>query len=166
MRAIFWCTSKLFFFFRENENVEVEAAPVEEEPKELTLDEWKAQRAGRIKPQYNIRKAGEGEDQSQWKKMYELNKKKPGEEEVYNHFSLSILNFLFYFVFLHRKAMTKNMMQPSILKELADRNIYWTLIFTFLTQGEVVAAVDAELGQAEGVREQIDNNVFAEPMNK
>lgn len=68
--------------FRETENVEVEVAPVEEEPKELTLDEWKAQRAGRIKPQYNIRKAGEGEDQSQWKKMYELNKKKPGEEDV------------------------------------------------------------------------------------
>lgn len=60
----------------------MEAAPVEEEPKELTLDEWKAQRAGRAKPTYNIRKAGEGEDQSQWKKMYELNKKKPGEEEV------------------------------------------------------------------------------------
>lgn len=52
------------------------AAPVEEEPKELTLDEWKAQRAGRTKPQYNIRKAGEGEDPSQWKKMYELRKQK------------------------------------------------------------------------------------------
>lgn len=66
---------------RENEN-ETEGVPVEEEPKELTLDEWKAQRAGRVKPQYNIRKAGEGEDPSQWKKMYELNKKKNGEEEV------------------------------------------------------------------------------------
>lgn len=50
-------------------------AAVEEEPKELTLDEWKAQRAGRAKPQYNIRKAGEGEDPTQWKKMYELRKK-------------------------------------------------------------------------------------------
>lgn len=66
---------------KEAEN-ETEQAPVEEEPKELTLDEWKAQRAGRQKPQFNIRKAGEGEDPSQWKKMYELNKKKDGEEEV------------------------------------------------------------------------------------
>lgn len=81
--------SNSVFFYRENENVETETAPAEEEPKELTLDEWKAQRAGRIKPQYNIRKAGEGEDQSQWKKMYELNKKKAGEEEV----SLSISTF-------------------------------------------------------------------------
>ncbi|XP_018565722.1 plasminogen activator inhibitor 1 RNA-binding protein isoform X6 [Anoplophora glabripennis] len=62
------------------EETEVETAPVEEEPKELTLDEWKAQRAGRLKPQYNIRKAGEGEDPSQWKKMFELRKKE--KEEV------------------------------------------------------------------------------------
>lgn len=61
---------------------EAEQAPVEEEPKELTLDEWKAQRAGRQKPQFNIRKAGEGEDPSQWKKMYELNRKKDGNDEV------------------------------------------------------------------------------------
>ncbi|XP_025834213.1 plasminogen activator inhibitor 1 RNA-binding protein-like [Agrilus planipennis] len=72
---------------------EPEAAPEVEEPKELTLDEWKAQReaqrAGRTKPQYNIRKAGEGEDPTQWKKMYEL-KKKEEETEVrlYLHFSL------------------------------------------------------------------------------
>ncbi|XP_044765056.1 plasminogen activator inhibitor 1 RNA-binding protein-like isoform X2 [Coccinella septempunctata] len=55
-------------------------APQPEEPKELTLDEWKAQRAGRAKPTYNIRKAGEGEDPSQWKKMYELKKKEDEEE--------------------------------------------------------------------------------------
>ncbi|XP_050314559.1 plasminogen activator inhibitor 1 RNA-binding protein isoform X2 [Anthonomus grandis grandis] len=59
---------------------ETEQAPVEEEPKELTLDEWKAQRAGRAKPTYNIRKAGEGEDLSQWKKMFELKKKEKEEE--------------------------------------------------------------------------------------
>nr|CAH7751821.1 unnamed protein product [Callosobruchus chinensis] len=62
------------------EETETEAAPVEEEPKELTLDEWKAQRAGRAKPVYNIRKAGEGEDPSQWKKMYELRKKENEEK--------------------------------------------------------------------------------------
>lgn len=52
----------------------------EEETKELTLDEWKAQRAIRAKPQYNLRKAGEGEDTSQWKKMVALNNKKKDEE--------------------------------------------------------------------------------------
>lgn len=72
---------KCDFLYRETE-AEPEAAPVEEEPKELTLDEWKAQRGVRTKPTYNIRKAGEGEDPSQWKKMYELNKKKDGDEEV------------------------------------------------------------------------------------
>lgn len=55
--------------------------PAVEEPKELTLDEWKAQRAGRSKPTYNLRKAGEGEDPSQWKKMYELKRKDDEEQE-------------------------------------------------------------------------------------
>lgn len=58
-----------------------ETPVVEEEPKQITLDEWRAQRANRQKPQYNLRKAGEGEDPSQWKKMYALNKKKEGEED-------------------------------------------------------------------------------------
>lgn len=51
--------------------------PVEEELKEMTLDEWKAQlAAARSKPQYNLRKAGEGEDATQWDKMVALDKKK------------------------------------------------------------------------------------------
>ena len=54
-----------------------EATPAaEEEAKEITLEEWKAQRAVRAKPQFNIRKAGEGEDTSQWKKMVALNNRK------------------------------------------------------------------------------------------
>ncbi|XP_046682898.1 plasminogen activator inhibitor 1 RNA-binding protein-like [Homalodisca vitripennis] len=56
-------------------------AQIEEERKELTLDEWKALKGNRSKPQYNLRKAGEGEDLSQWKKMYALQKKKEEEEE-------------------------------------------------------------------------------------
>lgn len=56
-------------------------ANVEEERKELTLDEWKALKGNRSKPQYNLRKAGEGEDLSQWKKMYALQKKKEEEDE-------------------------------------------------------------------------------------
>lgn len=53
------------------------AVAAEEELKEMTLDEWKAQRqATRTKPQYNLRKAGEGEDSKQWKTMVALDKKK------------------------------------------------------------------------------------------
>ncbi|XP_011339650.1 plasminogen activator inhibitor 1 RNA-binding protein isoform X2 [Ooceraea biroi] len=59
----------------------VEEKPAEEEARELTLDEWKALRNNRAKPQYNLRKAGEGEDLSRWKKMYALEKKKEGQEE-------------------------------------------------------------------------------------
>ena len=36
----------------------------------------------RIKTEYNIRKAGEGEDSNQCLQMYELNKKKDAEEGV------------------------------------------------------------------------------------
>ncbi|VVC98401.1 plasminogen activator inhibitor 1 RNA-binding protein-like [Leptidea sinapis] len=57
-------------------------APVEEEPRELTLDEYKALRnAQRTAPQYNLRKAGEGEDLSQWKNLVMLEKKKEGGDD-------------------------------------------------------------------------------------
>lgn len=59
----------------------VEEKPAEEEARELTLDEWKALRSNRQKPQYNLRKAGEGEDLTRWKKMYALERKKEGHEE-------------------------------------------------------------------------------------
>lgn len=62
-------------------NEQVPANEEEEAAKEMTLDEWKALREQRSKPQYNIRKAGEGEDTSQWKKMTVLNKKKEGDSE-------------------------------------------------------------------------------------
>lgn len=71
-----------------------EQVQIEEEAKEITLDEWKAQRAERAKPQYNIRKAGEGEDTSQWKKMIALDNRKK---------KVSIVSFIavFYLTFLH-----------------------------------------------------------------
>lgn len=53
----------------------------EEQKEEMTLDEYRALKGNRQKPQYNLRKAGEGEDPSQWKKMYALQKKKEGDEE-------------------------------------------------------------------------------------
>lgn len=43
-----------------NEQQSEQQPPAEEETKELTLDEWKAQQQQRIKPKFNIRKAGEG----------------------------------------------------------------------------------------------------------
>lgn len=56
------------------------AVPTEEEPRELTLDEYKALRkTQRAAPQYNLRKAGEGEDLSQWKNLVMLERKKEGE---------------------------------------------------------------------------------------
>lgn len=55
---------------------------MEPEVKELTLDEWKAQQQQRIKPEFNIRKAGEGEDTSQWQKMIVLNKKNNKNENL------------------------------------------------------------------------------------
>lgn len=68
-------------------NAEGEAKPVEEEVKEMTLDEWKAQRAAiRAKPQYNLRKAGEGEDTAQWTKMIPLDKKKVNYAKFYYFF--------------------------------------------------------------------------------
>ncbi|CAH1398914.1 unnamed protein product [Nezara viridula] len=65
-------------------NIE-EGEEEEEEKKELTLDEWKALKTPRKQPTYNIRKAGEGEDLSQWKKMYALEKKKDNEGEEYEY---------------------------------------------------------------------------------
>jgi len=47
----------------------------------LTLDEWRALRGERKKPEFNIRKPGEGEDNSQWKKTFVLDKKKPEDED-------------------------------------------------------------------------------------
>lgn len=60
----------LLFSHRENEAEEVK----EEGPKEMTLDEWKAQQdKERAKVEFNIRKANEGAD---WNKGYVLHKSK------------------------------------------------------------------------------------------
>ena len=65
-----------------------ETEPAEPEgPKEMTLDEWKALQTKttdtKTKSSFNIRKAGEGVDDNQWKKTYVLSKKKQlhSEEE-------------------------------------------------------------------------------------
>ncbi|KAB5584371.1 hypothetical protein PHYPO_G00106710 [Pangasianodon hypophthalmus] len=60
----------------DSENKENEVEEVKEEgPKEMTLDEWKAQQdKERTKVEFNLRKANEGTD---WKKGYLLHKSKP-----------------------------------------------------------------------------------------
>jgi len=53
-----------------------EAKTEEEQAREMTLDEYKAmQKATKAKPAFNVRKPGEGENQTQWKKTYVLKKK-------------------------------------------------------------------------------------------
>jgi len=53
------------------------------EPKQITLQEWKAlqESQARQKPVFNLRKAGEGEDQSQWQNLTLKKKEKVPEEE-------------------------------------------------------------------------------------
>lgn len=66
----------------EGETDGAEAGPVEEEPKEMTLDEYKAmQHESRAQQQFKLRKAGEGVDNAQWKKTYLLKKTKEEEED-------------------------------------------------------------------------------------
>jgi plasminogen activator inhibitor 1 RNA-binding protein len=60
-----------------------EAGTKEEEPREMTLDEYKAmQQQSRVKPEFKVRKAGEGVNDEQWKKTYVLKKKEVSEDEV------------------------------------------------------------------------------------
>jgi len=61
-----------------------DTVPTEDQPKQMTLDEWKALQQPRAKPVFNLRKAGEGEDSAQWNKMILKKKEKEqaeGDEE-------------------------------------------------------------------------------------
>ena len=54
--------------------------PVSDEPKTLTLDEWRAQQGKKEAPKFNLRKAGEGSNiDPKWKKATAY--KKENEEE-------------------------------------------------------------------------------------
>lgn len=74
----------------QNSDPEREAVATDEEagdwaasegPQEMTLDEWRKQQGERKVPQFNLRRAGEGEDQSLWNKTYELKKKVDSDQE-------------------------------------------------------------------------------------
>jgi plasminogen activator inhibitor 1 RNA-binding protein len=71
--------------------------PVEEEAQVFTLDEWrKQQEKERVVPQYNVRKAGEGDTQ-QWQKGYVLKKKNQDEEVEYEEIEV-VSDFWRFFV--------------------------------------------------------------------
>ena len=58
--------------------------PVSDEPKTLTLDEWKAQQGKKEGPKFNVRKAGEGSEiDPKWKKatIYKKENEEESEEE-------------------------------------------------------------------------------------
>ena len=76
----------MFPCFSESTEAVQETEPAEPEgPKEMTLDEWKALQNKdhdlKTKTTFNIRKAGEGVDDAQWKKTYVLSKKTLHSEE-------------------------------------------------------------------------------------
>lgn len=111
-----------------------ELVQIEEEAKEITLDEWKAQRAERAKPQYNIRKAGEGEDTSQWKKMIALDNRK---KKVCVALSICVCHqwlqsFHLFHLFISRTKVKRNtnMIHRCIRNGLDARN---SLILTFIS---------------------------------
>jgi len=61
---------------------EDEVTKEEEEPKQLTLDEWKALQTKKDQPKFNLRKAGEGSDlDPKWKKAAAYKKEKDHEDE-------------------------------------------------------------------------------------
>ena len=62
------------------------------------MDEYRALRGKRELPQFNLRKAGEGEDLTQWKNMYEIKKKKE-EEELLAQEEEEVIFFFFFFLF-------------------------------------------------------------------
>ena len=66
----------------EDEEAAARKAAEEEEAKLMTLDEWKAQKAKKDGPKFNLRKAGEGSDiDPKWKKTYAYKKEKETHED-------------------------------------------------------------------------------------
>lgn len=73
----------ILIFYLISESTESTEQPTEEAPKQMTLDEWKAQQEkSRPRNQFNIRKPGEGDTAtSQWKKGTAYRKKLEEENE-------------------------------------------------------------------------------------
>lgn len=66
----------------EKKEEEEDQVPKEEEPKQMTLDEWKAMQGKKDQPKFNLRKAGEGSDlDPKWKKAAAYKKEKAQDDE-------------------------------------------------------------------------------------
>lgn len=77
----------------------VEGPKEEEGPKEMTLEEWKRLQkkelkkvATKAKPKLPLRKPGEGEDDSKWKKTFLLEKKKESDEEAEEYEEIEVVS--------------------------------------------------------------------------
>lgn len=127
----------------------------------LTLDEWKKLQGARQKPQYNLRKAGEGEDLTQWKNMRELQKKRDEEylkngganqsagnnetEEVNRfHFSLGISLVIFLIDDIFRITLATRFQNELLAKSiLISTFIFETLQFV-VEEVELYVAIDSD----------------------
>ncbi|OTF74771.1 HABP4-like protein [Euroglyphus maynei] len=70
-----------------------ETEPKNDEPQLKTLDEYKRElEEKRMHTQFNIRKPGEGEDKSKWKKTYVLKKKPVAEEEEVEYEEIEVVS--------------------------------------------------------------------------
>ena len=74
-----------------------ETEPKNDEPQLKTLDEYKRElEEKRMHTQFNIRKPGEGEDKSKWKKTYVLKKKPVAEEEEVEYEEIELVSYFFF----------------------------------------------------------------------
>ena len=75
-----------------DEAEEARKAAEEEEAKTMTLAEWKAQKAKKDQPKFNLRKAGEGYDMdSKWKKTYAYKKEELNADDEDDEVSFCLL---------------------------------------------------------------------------
>lgn len=80
----------------EGAGAEAEVPKEDEEPPTKTLDEYKREvEEKRMHTQFNIRKAGEGEDKSKWKKTYVLKKKAELSEDEVEYEEIEVVSFHF-----------------------------------------------------------------------
>jgi len=66
----------------QKQDVVGESEATVEEPKQFTLEQWKAMQQPKLAPNFNIRKANEGEDPSKWKNLVLKKKEDIVEEEI------------------------------------------------------------------------------------
>lgn len=86
----------------------MENEPKSDEPQLKTLDEYKREmEEKRVHTQFNIRKAGEGEDKTKWKKTYVLKKKPIVEEEEVEYEEIEVVSS-------HPSLIKKNDLYPLI----------------------------------------------------